>query len=469
MKFVLNRRSILQASNDSMHLVLPPEPSQAASVSDISQGSSRIFGSALLDTSNSHVPVAAASTSLPSSATMSANVSSSSPPPYPSCNQYIQAPLPHLQPPTQQPTNPNQTITNPLEAGDPDLIQHVHIIRTQIENIERGLDQGITPSMEHVIRLRTRLLEIQDTRDARQLPLAGVAELISRVLDVQQRTRILEAPQQQHVRADVPAQSQGNTSTNTITNTYAADTGGIRVFIIDSPMGERSLLVNTLDPVNRIQPVLSPNESLTREGAAPLPNPNAAVVQNAVRQAMVNQERRGNNIEHAVLTRQIRRIWLFARLWFFCYLSSAPGTWRRYIFVSIALLVTFLSETDIPQQILRLVIAPVQRHLEGLTHAGGPADPATQAGTNDAAAGNDIWGMIRRLERSIVLLFASLVPGLGERQVQARTAADQAYWAERERERQARLERDQASERQEQEQAPVPQAQEQVQEQRVQE
>ena len=167
---------------------------------------------------------------------------------------------------------------------------------------------------------------------------------------------------------------------------------------------------------------------------------------------MLNHQRRGNNVEHAGLARHIRRIWLFTRLWLFCYLTSAPGTWRRYIFVGIALLVTFFSETDIPRQFATTIISPIQRHLEGLTHAGGPADRATQTVANDAAAEFNIWDQIRRAERALVFLFASLVPGLGERHVQARTAADQAFVAEQERQARERQEQEQARERERQEQ-----------------
>jgi hypothetical protein len=194
-----------------------------------------------------------------------------------------------------------------------------------------------------------------------------------------------------------------------------------------------------------IQPTFPTRTVPGGEPVAAQPNHNAAVVQNVVRQAMINQQRRGNNIEHGGLARHMRRIWLFTRLWFFCYLTSAPGTWRRYIFVSLALLVTFLSETDIPQQLVRLIVTPAQRHLEGLTHAGGPLDPSAQAA--NGALGLSFWDQIRRAERSIVLLVASLIPGLGERQVQARHAAEQ----ERERAEQERLQREQAA-AQEQEQ-----------------
>jgi hypothetical protein len=91
---------------------------------------------------------------------------------------------------------------------------------------------------------------------------------------------------------------------------------------------------------------------------------------------------------------------------------------------------------------------------------GGPADQSTQrpnqAGENrDNPAPQGMLGEIihflRRAERSIVLLLASLVPGIGERQVEARNAAEaervrQEQEQEQEREREREREREQEQE-----------------------
>lgn len=209
--------------------------------------------------------------------------------------------------------------------------------------------------------------------------------------------------------------------------------------MLSSPSGEQSILItpNAINPqLPPIQPTIptriTPGEDLA---AFQINHPEAAL-RDVARQMMQNhQPPRANNIEHFGLARHIRRIWLFTRLWFFCYLTSAPGTWRRYIFVSIALLITFLSETDVPQQLWQLIVVPAQRHLEGLTHAGGPLDPTARVA--NMAPGFGVWDQIRRVERSVVLLVASLIPGLGERQVQVRHAAEQER--ERERVEQARV------------------------------
>lgn len=181
----------------------------------------------------------------------------------------------------------------------------------------------------------------------------------------------------------------------------------------------------------------------------------AGVVQNVVRQAVINQQRRQNEPANAgAFARHVRRIWLFVRLYFFIYMISEPGTWTRVIFVALAALTALLSDSQLPQQLYGMLIAPIQRHLEGLAHAGGPAEQPARAtaedNTNNQRAAprnvtNEIWDYLWRAERSIVLLLASLIPGVGERQVQARNAAEaERVRQEEERERERQQEHEQA-------------------------
>ncbi|CAI7669461.1 unnamed protein product [Penicillium viridicatum] len=454
--------SSMEEGIDSMHLVLPPEPThieappasqmpQLSPLGDAAQAStssSTWFGDSNPDSS----ATAAGMSSYPSiPRTMDYTPAS----PHVTVNQYVNA----------SSFNRHSETTNATDAHGADFSQRILTLRGHIEEIERQLDRRVMPSMENIIRIRNQLLEIQDARPASQLPLPGVAELVARILDAQQRARLMEFMQQQHLQTGGIAQSAFVAETSVSTTLGPNST---QLFMLASPMEDnQSGLGRQHHLVARpiTQQAVSPNTAPTNEFGVPRappapqipqapqgPGQNAAAVQNAVRQAMLNHQRRGNNIEHAGLARHIRRIWLFTRLWLFCYLTSAPGTWRRYIFVGIALLVTFFSETDIPRQFATTIISPIQRHLEGLTHAGGPADRATQTVANDAAAEFNIWDQIRRAERALVFLFASLVPGLGERHVQARTAADQAFVAEQERQARERQEQEQTRERERQEQ-----------------
>lgn len=188
------------------------------------------------------------------------------------------------------------------------------------------------------------------------------------------------------------------------------------------------------------------NANANQAVANPRDNQNVVAMENVVRQAVLNQ-RAGN--PQVGMARLIRRGWLFIRLYFFCYMFSEPGTWTRILYVSVAVLFAILSETDIPQQSYRLVVAPIQRHLEGLVNL--PASyEANQAGRENAEnqntedrpaeaqnGGSVLHGArdsLRRAERSLVLFLASLVPGVGERQVEARQAVEAAREAERARE-----------------------------------
>lgn len=184
-----------------------------------------------------------------------------------------------------------------------------------------------------------------------------------------------------------------------------------------------------------------------------------AMAENIVHQAVINNEqrRRDANANAPGIGRFMSRIWLFIRLYFFCYVISAPGTWTRIFFVTAALLISLLSDTDIPQMLYGLIVQPVQHHLEGLARMGGPGQPTTQGrgdGPRDGLLG-EVSDYFRRAERSIVLLLASLIPGIGERQVEARNAAEAEAERVRQEARDREREQEQEQERQQAQQARI--------------
>jgi hypothetical protein len=182
------------------------------------------------------------------------------------------------------------------------------------------------------------------------------------------------------------------------------------------------------------------------------------VAENIVRQALINnqQRRRDENANALGIGRILSRVWLFIRLYFFCYMVSAPDTWTRIFFVTAAALICLLSDTDIPQILHGLIVQPLQRHLEGLAHMGGPGQPIRDGPRNGLSG--EISDYFRRAERSIALLLASLIPGIGERQVEARNAAE----AEAERARQEARDREQQQQQEQEQQAQAQQAQTQA-------
>lgn len=424
--------------SDSIHLVLPPEPTKTEKF-PVASGSLQAslipetLSAASDQASNINGQLGAHASTTTSGASFVPGFSrpSSGPntPSYTAINPLMSNSLP----------SPLQASTHSADAEDGEFCQSIRRLRSQIERFELQVDMLPVPSMDDIIRTRTELLEIQDTRHARRLPAPGVAELVGRILNVQQRARLLESTILQ--MSSMAAAASGSNNSRTANRPHR--------FMLTSPSGEASIILDpeaTARQIRTFNPLFHPHAVPGVDPVAAPPNLNAAAVQNAVRQAVLNRPNRGNNIEHNGLARHMRRIWLFTRLWFFCYLTSAPGTWRRYIFVTLALLATFLSETDIPQRFFRSVVSPAQRHLEGLAHAGGPLDPSAHAA--NGAPGVGIWDQVRRLERSVVLLLASLVPGLGERQVQARHAAERA----REVAEQERVQREEAAAREQTEQ-----------------
>ncbi|KAJ6120998.1 Ubiquitin supergroup [Penicillium sp. IBT 18751x] len=190
------------------------------------------------------------------------------------------------------------------------------------------------------------------------------------------------------------------------------------------------------------------------------PNPaDRAMAENIVRQALVNNQQRrqiGNAANPPGIGRFMSRVWLFIRLYFFCYVISAPGTWTRIFFVIAALLISALSDTNVPQVLHGIIVQPLQRHLESLAHMGGPGQPATNPPQNHILG--EISDYFRRAERSFVLFLASLVPGIGERQVEARNAA------EAEARNAAEVEARNAAEAEAREQEPAPEQQQSSQE-----
>ena len=183
--------------------------------------------------------------------------------------------------------------------------------------------------------------------------------------------------------------------------------------------------------------------------------------------ALANQGPGGNqnqiqNNENDLVHFILQRGWLFIRLYMFILVFSDGNTWRRWILLALATLVCCLPREN-PFQ---AALVTVRRHVDNLI--GPPAEqqqarPQGQAGhpdrptpTNTAQAGqanpatqripettatqqrqqqpNLVRDTLFRVERAVALFLASLVPGVGERHVQAREEARQRAEAERARE-----------------------------------
>ncbi|CAF9928447.1 MAG: hypothetical protein ALECFALPRED_004063 [Alectoria fallacina] len=176
-------------------------------------------------------------------------------------------------------------------------------------------------------------------------------------------------------------------------------------------------------------------------------------------------------------------IWLLIRLFGFVYFFTAGAGWRRTMLLGLIASLVFIAQTGIFRPVIQGIWDPIRRHAEGLVplaanerpragadgagnNAGNNADrggtqPANREPTPQEAAErllqererqdvSFVRQSFRRVERAVALFVASLVPGVGERHIAAREAAEAARQAEaQEREERARKEEEEARERQE--------------------
>ncbi|PYH45718.1 uncharacterized protein BP01DRAFT_382338 [Aspergillus saccharolyticus JOP 1030-1] len=347
----------------------------------------------------------------------------------------------------------------------------LQILTRQVELAEAQLNSGIAPPMDHIIRMRSHLFAILD--DQCLNPLAerdgSVAGLLARVLNIYMRA------DQLHQSEALLLQSQ--TAAGGAISAASAS-GPAAYYMLNSPSGYQGLLVSPQGTdvlqatLSSLRAMRSPDRTPNPGGnPAPVPNlrpnANAAVMENVVRQAVLNQRGLDNHADpngQLGFARIMRRLWQFVRLYFFCYMFTEPGTWARVLFVTLAVLFVLSSETGVDQRLYQLFVAPVQRHLEGLVHLTPTEPPAPAQGQSGQrgpgpATGNPRAGLagemrfqLRRVERSVALFLASLVPGVGERQVAVRNAAEAAQRAREEEERRQREEAQQQQQQQQQQQ-----------------
>ncbi|CEN62506.1 hypothetical protein ASPCAL09140 [Aspergillus calidoustus] len=349
------------------------------------------------------------------------------------------------------------TPTSPYSASGHELqlpgeVQpRLRLLKQYISLAEEQLNCGIAPPLDHVIQLRTQLFKLLD--DQLQRPLSERGEhlepLVSRVFEISSRSDILR---QRHL----------------LTVHHGSPRAAAPMYLLSSPNGYQAVVASpTAADTSRHYSWArgtTPSASNAPMPDAQQPHAEAAVMENVVRQAVLNQ-RPAVADGQLGLGRNLRRLWLFVRLYFFCFMFSPAGTWTRIIYVALAVVASILSETSVPRRVYELILAPVQRHLEGLVHFAPeePLPPRAQGteGTGDDATTNQMgirndhdanWtaGLhhsLRRVERSAALFIASLVPGVGERHIEVRNAAEAARNAElaRQEEERRRQEEEAAS------------------------
>ncbi|KAF6238498.1 hypothetical protein HO173_003466 [Letharia columbiana] len=218
-------------------------------------------------------------------------------------------------------------------------------------------------------------------------------------------------------------------------------------------------------PINEQHPHIDEVQVAQGQQQGPQPADVAQVAQ-AQQQQQVNQAR---DLARILLPLG-GHLWLLIRLFGFVYFFTAGAGWRRTILLGLIASLVFIAQTGIFRPIIQGIWDPIRRHAEGLVPLAANERPragvggaenngngtGTQPGNREPTPQEAAERLLqererqdvsfvrqsfRRVERAVALFVASLVPGVGERHIAAREAAEAARQAEaREREERARKE-----------------------------
>lgn len=224
---------------------------------------------------------------------------------------------------------------------------------------------------------------------------------------------------------------------------------------------------NLVDNSNRLVATRSVPAGLTPSEASSRvpPEPNVAAAAQPMHPAAPPPEQRRpaqDEEENDLFGLIIQRGWLFLRLYMFTFVLSESGTWRRYLLLAMAVIVCLMPrENPFNQLFISLrrhidnVIGPelppaadqrrrddlqdraprIRRRRRDSRRMPTPEETAARLMQEHAQRNPDTMrDTLFRIERAVALFLASLIPGVGERHVQAREQARQQARHEEQRE-----------------------------------
>lgn len=252
------------------------------------------------------------------------------------------------------------------------------------------------------------------------------------------------------------------------------------IYLLSSPNGPHALLVspygmystpwplpvqngNTLAPSPREREQLHPTTSINPPNAPEMQQPpgNLPQVLQAPQQRQQEQPNQARDLIRILLPLG-GHVWLLVRLFGFVYFFTGGGGYRRALLLGVGAFVVFIVQTGIFRPFIQQAWEPLRSHIENLLPLANNNDrrQIPQAAPNlhnnnnnnldnhqglatnmmftpQQAADRMLQGRqnraesltrqyIRRAERAIALFIASLVPGVGERHIAAREAAEAA-------------------------------------------
>ena len=347
------------------------------------------------------------------------------------------------------------------------------IVQQRLSQFERSLDQRILPTNSEIWQVRDQIQNLRGQQP--DLPPGLETVLNTRLNNISVRVA--------HMRTQIAnSMVQTTSGANRASNASVDPLTSTMVYLLSSPTGPHALLLapSGIYSTSNAGPsmVSLPNINTTLQGVAPAVNQDFAPIQVPV----LNNEQDAREIpadgeqqqEHQhdqvgdlarILLPLGGHLWLLIRLFGFVYFFTSGAGWHRTILLCTCAIVVFIGQTGVFRPIQQALWDPFRRHIEGLVPLGG--------NNGDAVANNDRGGAerqgqtdslptpqqvaerllrerngqddgmvrrnVRRIERAAALFVASLVPGVGERHIAARDAAEAARQAaDRGREEQAR-------------------------------
>ena len=349
---------------------------------------------------------------------------------------------------TQSSPNTNNSVPMPYELSTGSVFffngMRLEEIQRQVGTAEYLLDRGITPLlMDQLDRVKPLLLDLYYRIPLAQHDRGIIRDLLLRIVTLGTRAAQLRVDQV-HARIN-----------NHILESHS--------YLLVSPDGYHAVLssphkARTAQTMNPQARAPEAHTHLNNDNISNDNNNNDVVFENVVRQGVLNRgPRRRQQARNRGLARSLRTMWMFIRLYLFCCVLSEPDSWTHLCLVALSAFTAIIWETVVPQYLYQSFVVPIQRHLEGLlqfgidgplqqtqgaTVARPPAPPRSSSSSSRWAQGarepttrnsgslvplpGELRNNLRRVERSVALFMASLIPGVGERHVEARQAVEAA-------------------------------------------
>ena len=362
-------------------------------------------------------------------------------------------------------------------ANVPGVARSLLSMQERLSTLEATLNNGGVPLEDDIYQAQLQFDELW-----RQQPL--LQSRPGTLLQTQLLNILLRASQARRRTHNSSNQTpEASTAPSFIPQPAMQPTASSMVYLLSSPSGPQALLISpsgmyASPGLNTVQPgvpfglqaqqrlgrqirLVNPASNINVQSQPPPPQNDQAVEQQQ-QQPQANEAR---DLVRILLPLG-GHLWLLIRLFGFVYFFTGGGGWRRTILLGICALTVFIAQTGVFRPLQQAIWDPLRRHVEGLVPLGAHAAPRADVNREeiegqrrggarpdprdmadrllqqrDSRDGNFLRRNLRRAERATALFVASLVPGVGERHIAARDAAEAARLAEeREREEQSRRE-----------------------------